>query len=66
MAAFFDKAIPTILRNEGGYVNNPTDPGGETNFGISKRSFPDVDIKNLTQEKAVAIYRSSFWGGLMR
>ena len=59
--AAFEKAIPTILKNEGGYVNNPKDAGGETNFGISKRSFPDVDIKNLTQETAVAIYRSSFW-----
>ena len=57
----FEKANPTILKNEGGYVNDPNDAGGETNFGISKRSFPDVDIKNLTREKAVAIYRTSFW-----
>ena len=60
--AEFSKAIDTILKNEGGYVNNPNDPGGETNYGISKRSFPDVDIRTLTQEKAVAIYHTSFWG----
>jgi lysozyme family protein len=59
--AAFENAIPTILKNEGGYANDPKDAGGETNFGISKRSFPNVDIKNLTQEKAIAIYRSSFW-----
>lgn len=59
--AQFDKAIQTILRNEGGYANNPDDPGGETNFGISKRSFPEVDIARLTQAGAVAIYRTRFW-----
>lgn len=46
---------------EGGYVNDPDDPGGETNFGISKRSFPDVDIKNLTKDEAKEIYREHFW-----
>lgn len=60
--ASFEKAIPTILKNEGGHVNDPNDAGGETNFGISKRSFPDEDIKSLTREKAIGIYRSSFWG----
>jgi lysozyme family protein len=60
--AEFSKAIETVLRNEGGYVNNPNDPGGETNFGISKRSFPDVDIRGLKQADAVAIYRTHFWG----
>lgn len=34
--AQFEQAIQTILRNEGGYVNNPNDAGGETSFGISK------------------------------
>jgi hypothetical protein len=33
-----------------GYVNDPSDPGGETQWGISKRSYPDVDIKALTRE----------------
>lgn len=57
----FNLAIPTVLRHEGGYVNNPSDPGGETNFGITKRSYPTVDIKNLTVEAASAIYRRDFW-----
>jgi len=59
--AKFEDAIGTILKNEGGYVNNPNDPGGETKYGISKSSYPNVDIKNLTVEGATAIYRRDFW-----
>lgn len=57
----FDTAFDRLLGNEGGYVNDPDDPGGETNWGISKRSYPDVDIKNLTREQAKAIYLRDFW-----
>tara|TARA_R100000808_G_scaffold7129_1_gene21017 strand:+ start:1262 stop:1735 length:474 start_codon:yes stop_codon:yes gene_type:complete len=57
----FQKAVEKVLHHEGGYVNDPNDPGGETNFGISKRSFPDVDIRNLTKEEAIRIYHKSFW-----
>jgi lysozyme family protein len=42
----FDQIIDKVLKHEGGYVNDPNDPGGETNYGISKRAYPDVDIKN--------------------
>ena len=41
----FDEIIEVVLEHEGGYVNDPKDPGGETNFGIAKRSNPGVDIK---------------------
>ena len=47
--------------SEGGYVNDPVDPGGETKYGISKRSYPSVDIRNLTWEDAAAIYRRDYW-----
>lgn len=57
----FDTSFGELIGNEGGYTNNPSDPGGETNFGISKRSYPGVDIKNLTLEQAKAIYRRDFW-----
>ena len=57
----FKNCIPIILKHEGGYVNNPNDPGGETNFGISKRSFPEIDIKSLTPEKAADIYYHFYW-----
>ena len=59
--ADFDLAISNTLRNEGGYVNDPDDPGGETNFGICKRYYPEVDIKNLTEAQAEAIYLRDFW-----
>lgn len=52
----FNNIIQYTLDFEGGYVNHKNDPGGETNFGISKKSFPKLDIKNLTLEEAKKIY----------
>lgn len=63
--ANFDMAIGKILQHEGGYVNDPADPGGETNFGISKRNFPNVDIRNLTVDQAKEIYRTNYWNRVM-
>jgi len=57
----FKKAVDKTLQHEGGYVDDPHDPGGETNFGISKRSYPDLDIKNLTRDEAEEIYFKDFW-----
>lgn len=57
----FETAVNFILQFEGGYVNNPKDPGGETNFGLSKRAFPNLDIKGLSREQAVAVYRREYW-----
>ena len=57
----FDAAIRSVLKHEGGYVNNPRDPGGETNWGISKRAYPSLDIRNLTREAAIEIYRRDYW-----
>lgn len=57
----FDNSFEKLIGNEGGYVLNPADPGGETKYGISKRSYPMEDIKNLTLERAKDIYRHDFW-----
>lgn len=57
----FNSVFVNIIGTEGGYVNSPNDPGGETKYGISKRSYPDLDIKNLTLEKAKEIYWYDFW-----
>jgi lysozyme family protein len=57
----FKQAIGVLLQMEGGYVNDPDDPGGETNFGISKRSYPQLDIKTLQIDKAIDIYYHDFW-----
>ena len=61
MLKTFDDIIEVVLHHEGGYVNDPKDPGGETNFGIAKRSHPDVDIKNLTKDGAKEIYYRDYW-----
>lgn len=57
----FDDAVALILEHEGGYVDDPRDPGGATRYGISKRAYPDVDIAALTQAQAAAIYKRDFW-----
>ena len=57
----FKDLIEGILTREGGYVNHPSDPGGETNYGIAKRSHPKEDIKNLTKERAKEIYEKDYW-----
>lgn len=57
----FQKALSFVLKWEGVYSNDPTDPGGETKWGISKRAYPDLDIANLTPEDAAAIYYNDYW-----
>lgn len=59
--ANFEEAIPVILEHEGGLVDNPADPGGLTKYGISKASYPNVDIANLTPEQAAEIYKQDWW-----
>lgn len=58
---FFNRAIAYLMTVEGGYIHHPKDPGGETNFGISKKAFPKLDIKNLSQAKAKQIYQKMYW-----
>lgn len=60
----FDEAFRITIGHEGGYVNDPQDPGGETKYGISKRSYPETDIKSLTLSGAKAIYWRDFWAAL--
>ncbi|MDE2098405.1 MAG: peptidoglycan-binding protein [Patescibacteria group bacterium] len=62
--ATFDDAIATLLGDEGGYINSLNDPGGETKYGISKRAYPNLDIKNLTVAQAEQIYERDFWNPL--
>jgi lysozyme family protein len=57
----FNRAIERVLANEGGYSNDQFDAGGETKFGICKRSYPKLDIKNLTIDDAKFIYYRDFW-----
>jgi lysozyme family protein len=67
----FDQAIARVLPLEGGWVNNPADPGGETNFGITWPTLHEAiaqsvvpvgtTISGLTRDLAVAIYKALFW-----
>lgn len=62
-SAIFEQAVAFVLadRIEGGYVNDPRDPGGETNFGISKRAYPGENIRELTRAGAISIYHRDYW-----
>ena len=57
----FERAFIETIDLEGGYVNDPADPGGETKFGISKRSYPHIDIAAMNIYQAREIYRRDYW-----
>ncbi len=61
MTRRFLEFIPFVFKWEGGYDNDPDDPGGETKYGIDKRSHPGEDIRNLTKERATEIYWQCYW-----
>jgi len=52
----FDDAFERLLGLEGAYVNDPRDAGGETKYGISRRSYPGEIIRTMTIERAKEIY----------
>lgn len=56
--AIFDRDIINV---EGGLTNDPSDPGGLTKYGIDQRSYPTVDILNLTVDQAIDIYERDYW-----
>lgn len=60
----FDQAFDRLIGHEGGYVDDPHDPGGETKYGISKRAYPNEDIRGMTLERAKMIYRRDFWNAV--
>ncbi len=61
--ADFNAAVSKTLVREGGdtFTDDATDRGGATKYGISQRAYPDVDIANLTEEKAREIYKHDYW-----
>ena len=69
----FDICLAFTLKTEGGYVDNPADPGGATNMGITLatlRQWSDdpglgpTQVEDITQRTARAIYRSLYWNPL--
>ena len=61
----YEKCLEIILHHEGGYVNHPKDPGGETNLGVTKRVYEEwggtKDMKDLTVEDVAPIYQKNYW-----
>lgn len=61
------EAISAVIRFEGGYANDPSDPGGATAFGISSRYNPSASSRIraglFTRDDAVRIYRKKYWAG---
>jgi len=68
MQSNYDKCLETILHHEGGYVNHPKDPGGETNLGVTKRVYEEFggtkDMKDLTVDDVAPIYQQGYWDKL--
>ena len=68
-AANFDRCFKFLLQFEGGFVNDPKDPGGATNLGVTQatlsaflgRQASIAEVKALTPAKAGQIYRAKFW-----
>lgn len=66
-------ALAEILRHEGGYVDHPSDPGGATNMGITRKTLarwrrinpwwqlPKLEVKSLSRTEAKAIYKALYW-----
>lgn len=61
MTKEFDRALTVVLEVEGWLVNSPNDPGGLTKYGISQRSYPNLDIGKLTRADAAMVYQTDFW-----
>ena len=69
VSSVFDRCLAFTLAREGGYVNDPHDPGGATNMGVtlgtlsSWRGSPvtPADVQSLTREEAAAIYKARYW-----
>jgi lysozyme family protein len=61
MRTDWDDAIAFVLEQEGGLTDDPNDPGGVTKFGISKKAYPNLDIRNLTVAEAMDIYKRDYW-----
>lgn len=66
---YFVNAVDIVLEHEGGFVNDPVDPGGATNFGITFRTLQKwrgqpitvQDVIDLTPEEAKEIYFAEYW-----
>jgi len=67
MQGNFKECLELVLKAEGGWVNHPSDPGGETNLGVTKRVWeewvghPVESLKNLTKDQVAPLYEQRYW-----
>jgi lysozyme family protein len=67
MQGNYQECLDLVLKSEGGWVNNPADPGGETNLGVTKRVWeeyvghPVESLKKLTKEDVAPLYELKYW-----
>ena len=69
MISNWQKSFELMLKSEGGYVNNPADPGGMTNLGVTKatwenwvgRESDEAEMRGLTPEKVEPLYKKKYW-----
>ena len=69
MRSNFEHCMEMLLEHEGGYVDHPDDPGGETNHGVTRavyeqhvgRQVMDGEMKSLVQEDVYPIYEEEYW-----
>jgi lysozyme family protein len=59
--ADFLQAVQITLQHEGGFVDNPADPGGATNMGVEQRDLPHIPIQTLTVAQAETYYQETYW-----
>ena len=69
MQGNFKECLKLVLKSEGGYINHPSDPGGETNLGVTKRVWQEYtgheadekEMRSLTPEKVAPLYEQKYW-----
>jgi lysozyme family protein len=57
----FKDCIPFVIKDEGGYTNDPKDRGGETKFGITKMKYPNLEISKVTEGAAMDLFQKDYW-----
>lgn len=61
----FTESLKEVLKHEGGYVNHPNDPGGETNFGITVKVARENgylgDMRTIPMSVVESIYKRQYW-----
>ena len=61
MSGWFERAVEIVLSKEGVLSDDPRDNGGLTKYGISQKAYPSLDIRALSRDDAIALYRRDYW-----